>query len=81
MLADEGFPVPLRDTPIPETHEGQFEVLDEYETMGQRGGLNDDNAEWVTGVLNLCNDQFFQLQLSPQEFIDCLATESAAFYN
>jgi raffinose/stachyose/melibiose transport system substrate-binding protein len=81
MLADAGFPVPLRDTEIPPTHEGQFEVLAEYETMGQRGGLNDENAEWVTGVLNLCNDQFFQLQLTPQEFIDCLANESAAFYN
>lgn len=81
MLAEAGFPVPLRDTPIPETHTGQFEVLSEYDTMGQRGGLNDDNAEWVTGVLNLCNDQFFQLQLAPAEFIDCLADESQAFYN
>lgn len=80
-VAEAGYPVALRDTPKPPTHEGQFEALAEYETMAQRGGLNDDNAEWVTGVLNLCDDQFFKLELSPQEFIDCLATESAAFYN
>lgn len=80
MLADEGFPVPLEGAPVPETHEGQFEVLEEYEVMGQRGGLNDDIPDYMTGVLNLCNDQFFQLEIGPQEFIDCLVEESASFW-
>lgn len=79
-IAEAGWPVPLADAPTPESHEGQAEILAEYEVMGQRGGLNDDLPDYVTGALNLCNDPFFQLQSTPEEFIDCLATESARFW-
>jgi len=79
-IADAGWPVPLEDVPVPETHQGQAEILEDYDVMGQRGGLNDEIPEYMTGVLNLCNDRFFQLQTGPEEFIDCLSRESAEYW-
>lgn len=79
-IAEAGWPVPLEKVEVPETHKGQAEIVEEYDVMGQRGGLNDDIPDYMTGVLNLCNDRFFQLQIGPEEFIDCLARESARFW-
>lgn len=79
-LLEAGFPIPLVGGDVAEAFQGQVEILNEYNTMGQRGGLNDEIPGYMTDVVNLCNDPFFTQKTSPSEFIDCLATESARYW-
>jgi raffinose/stachyose/melibiose transport system substrate-binding protein len=80
-LLEGGFPIPIAEGEVAAAFEGQVEILSEYETMGQRGGLNDEVPGYMTDVLNLCNDPFFTQKTSPTEFIDCLVGESEKYWS
>lgn len=80
-LLEAGYPVPLAGANVAEEYAGQVEILGEYETMGERGGLNNTIPAYMTDVLNLCNDSFFLMETSPAEFMDCLASESSGYWS
>ena len=79
-ISAQGVPVALAEVAPPAALASQYDILASQTAMGARAGLNTEIPEYMDGVFNVCDDQFFQLQLSPEEFIDCLKTESAAFW-
>ncbi len=79
-IVELGTPVPLVDAPVPPALQYQYEILKTASAMPARAGLNTEIPDYMDNVFNVCDDRFFQLQLSPEEFIDCLKTESKAFW-
>ena len=79
-ISAQGVPIALAEVEPPAALASQYDILASQTAMGARAGLNTEIPEYMDGVFNVCDDQFFQLQLSPEEFIDCLKTESAAFW-
>ena len=80
VIAGAGTPVPLIGVPVPPALVNQFKILGESKTMPARAGLNTEIPEYMTNVFNVCDDQFFQMQIGPEEFIECLKTESKTFW-
>jgi raffinose/stachyose/melibiose transport system substrate-binding protein len=79
MLTDAGFPVPLKGAATPPEYKGQEEILASYKTMEQRGGLQGEPT-YTSDVYNFCDDPFFLMNTSPNEFIQCLATQSVKYW-
>jgi ABC-type glycerol-3-phosphate transport system substrate-binding protein len=79
-ISAQGVPVALAEVAPPAALASQYDILASQTAMAARAGLNTEIPNYMDGVFNVCDDQFFQLQLSPEEFIDCLKTESAAFW-
>jgi ABC-type glycerol-3-phosphate transport system substrate-binding protein len=79
-IAALGTPVPLVGAPVPPALENQYKIIAASKTMPARAGLNTEIPEYMDNVFNKCDDQFFQLQLGPEEFISCLKTESKAYW-
>jgi ABC-type glycerol-3-phosphate transport system substrate-binding protein len=75
-----GTPVPLDGVPVPPALVNQYEILKGSTTIPARAGLNTEIPDYMDGVFNVCDDQFFNKQLDPEEFITCLKTESANFW-
>lgn len=73
-------PIPIVDAPIPTGLENQYVILGASTAIPARAGLNTEIPEYMNNVYNVCSDQFFQLQLDPQGYIDCLATSSATYW-
>ena len=79
-IANLGTPVPLEGVPVPPALVNQYEILKVAQAMPARAGLNTEIPEYMDNAFNVCDDQFFNKQLSPDEFITCLKTESANFW-
>jgi ABC-type glycerol-3-phosphate transport system substrate-binding protein len=81
-IVETGTPVPIVDAPIPAGLENQYKILGaSKEVIPARAGLNTEIAEYMNNVYNVCTDKFFQLQDTPEAYIDCLATSSAAYWS
>lgn len=80
QIAGLGTPVPLVDVPVPPALENQFKILETHTAMPARAGLNTEIPEYMDTVFNVCDDKFFQMQIGPEEFIECLKTESKAYW-
>lgn len=79
-IAELGTPVPLVGAPVPPALEGQYEILKSAKTIPARAGLNTEIPNYMEKVFNACDDQFFKLQIGPEEFINCLQTEGQTFW-
>lgn len=79
MMTDAGFPTPLKGAATPPEYKGQAAILASYKTIEQRGGLQ-GNATYSSDVYNFCDDPFFLMKTSPNEFIQCLATQGAKYW-
>jgi ABC-type glycerol-3-phosphate transport system substrate-binding protein len=80
-IVELGTPVPLVGLPTPAGLEHQYEILEQYSAMGARAGLNTEIPDYMDNVFNVCDDRFFQLQIGPEEFIECLKSESQNFWS
>jgi len=80
MIASSGTPVPLVDVPVPPALKNQYELLKIQKQMPARAGLNTEIANYMDKAFNPCDDKFFQMQLSPEQFISCLKTESKNYW-
>jgi ABC-type glycerol-3-phosphate transport system substrate-binding protein len=80
-IVNIGVPVPIIGAPIPAGLENQYNILDASTAIPARAGLNTEIPEYMDNVYNLCTDQFFQLQTSPEEYIDCLVSSSATYWS
>jgi raffinose/stachyose/melibiose transport system substrate-binding protein len=79
-IAESGVPVPLQGVPVPPALENQYKIIEVSETMPARAGLNTEIPDYMDNVFNTCHDRFFQLQLNPEGFIECLKTESRSYW-
>lgn len=79
-IVELGSPVPLVGVPVPPPLVNQFKILEASSSMGARAGLNTEIADYMDNVYNVCDDKLFQMQIGPEEFIECLKTESKAFW-
>jgi raffinose/stachyose/melibiose transport system substrate-binding protein len=79
-IVELGTPVPLVEAPVPPALKYQYEILKTASAMPARAGLNTEIPDYMDNVFNVCDDKFFQMQLGPEEFINCLKTESNAFW-
>jgi len=79
-IANLFVPVPLEGVPVPPALANQYEILKTAQAMPARAGLNTEIPEYMDNVFNTCDDQFFTKQLSPEEFIGCLKTESKNYW-
>jgi len=79
-IASLGTPVPLVGVPVPPALENQFKILETHTAIPARAGLNTEIPEYMDNVFNVCDDKLFQMQIGPEEFIECLKTESAAYW-
>ena len=75
-----GTPVPLEGVPVPPALVNQYEILKVAQAVPARAGLNTEIPEYMDTVFNKCDDQFFQLQIGPEEFISCLKNDSKAYW-
>lgn len=75
-----GTPVPLEGVPVPPALVNQYEILKVAQAVPARAGLNTEIPEYMDNVFNKCDDQFFQLQIGPEEFISCLKNDSKAYW-
>jgi spermidine/putrescine-binding protein len=80
-IVEIGTPVPMVNASIPAGLENQYIILGASTAIPARAGLNTEIPEYMNNVYNVCSDQFFQLQLDPQGYIDCLATSSANYWS
>jgi ABC-type glycerol-3-phosphate transport system substrate-binding protein len=80
-MAKAGYPTPLKAAPVPPAYTAQFQLLKQYKTMGQRGGINDEAPDYMTSVYNRCDDRFFLRQSSPADFISCLSSGTANYWS
>ena len=79
-ISEAGTPVPLVGAPIPPALENQYAILKSMKQMPARAGLNTEAANYMEKVFNPCDDKFFQMQLTPEQFISCLQTEGKTFW-
>jgi ABC-type glycerol-3-phosphate transport system substrate-binding protein len=79
-ISSLGTPVPLQGVPVPPALERQYQILETHTAMPARAGLNTEIPDYMENVFNACDDKFFQMTLSPEEFIDCLKTEGKNFW-
>jgi len=79
-ISELGTPVPLVGVPVPPALTNQYEILKIAQAMPARAGLNTEIPEYMDNVFNKCDDQFFQMQVGPEEFISCLKTDSKAYW-
>ncbi len=79
-IANMGTPVPLNGVPVPPALENQFGILETHTAMPARAGLNTEIPEYMDNVYNVCDDKFFLRQIGAEEFIECLKTETAAYW-
>jgi raffinose/stachyose/melibiose transport system substrate-binding protein len=75
-----GVPMPLIGAPTPVGLENQYKILSASKAIPARAGLNTEIPEYMNKVFNVCSDKFFQLQVGPEQFIECLTTSSAAYW-
>lgn len=75
-----GAPVPLKGVPVPPALQYQYDILNTLKPMPARAGLNTEIPEYMDKVFNPCDDKFFQLQSTPEEFIECLKNDSKAYW-
>ncbi len=81
-LVANGTPVPIVGAPVPPGLENQYKILGASTTIiPARAGLNTEIAEYMNNVYNVCTDRFFQLQDTPEAYVECLATSSAAYWS
>jgi len=80
QIATLGVPVPLEGVPVPPALVNQYEILASSTAIPARAGLNTEIPEYMDNVFNVCDDQFFTKQLGPEEFIDCLKTDSKSYW-
>jgi raffinose/stachyose/melibiose transport system substrate-binding protein len=73
-------PVPLEGVPVPPALANQYVILESSTAMAARAGLNTEIPDYMDNVFNVCDDQFFTKQIGPEEFINCLMTESESFW-
>jgi raffinose/stachyose/melibiose transport system substrate-binding protein len=73
-------PMPIIGAPVPAGLENQYKILDAMKAMPARAGLNTEIPEYMEKVYNVCTDKFFQLQNTPEAYIDCLATTSKQYW-
>ena len=81
QIVELGTALPLKDVPDPAALAGQSEILANSTQMPSNAGLGLLIPEWESTVFSRCNDPFFQESSSPEEFIACLTTESAAYWS
>jgi len=79
-IASLGVPIPLEGVPVPPALANQYEILGASTAIPARAGLNTEIPEYMDNVFNVCDDQFFTKQLSPEEFIGCLKEDSKSFW-
>jgi len=79
-IATLGVPVPLEGVPVPPALVNQYEILASSTAIPARAGLNTEIPEYMDNVFNVCDDQFFTKQLGPDEFIDCLKSDSKNYW-
>jgi hypothetical protein len=75
-----GVPIPLEGVPVPPALANQYEILGASTAIPARAGLNTEIPEYMDNVFNVCDDQFFTKQLSPEEFIGCLKEDSKSYW-
>lgn len=79
-IATLGVPVPLEGVPVPPALVNQYEILASSTAIPARAGLNTEIPEYMDNVFNVCDDQFFTKQFGPEEFIDCLKSDSKNYW-
>lgn len=79
-ISKTGTPSPIIGVPPPPGLKNQNVILEAFKGAHQRFGLNDDLPEYTDKVYNTCDDKLFKKQVSPEEFIACLKTESKAYW-
>jgi len=79
-ISKTGTPSPIDGVPPPRGLQNQNAVLKAFKIAHQRFGLNDDLPEYTDKVYNACDDKLFKKQVTPEDFITCLKTESKKYW-
>jgi raffinose/stachyose/melibiose transport system substrate-binding protein len=79
-IVDLGTPMALVDAPAPKFLDNEYTILKGKSLMTQRDGLRRDITEWFETVYNVCADKLIARQLSPEEYVACMKTESSAYW-
>jgi ABC-type glycerol-3-phosphate transport system substrate-binding protein len=79
-ISELGSHVATADVPDAPPLKNHSVVLAAFKTMPARAGLDIEIPDYMANVYNTCDDKLFKLQINPQQFIDCMKSESKNYW-